>query len=426
MPRASASTDETSAPGSGYRWVISAVLFVGVTAAFFDRISISVLFTNTDFQNAMGTGFNPSLLGLLMTTFLFAYGASSILLSFVGDVFGPRRCLLVGTITWGIAMAFMGSAGSFAFMLGCRIFLGVAEGPQFSISAKLTRRWFAPSEYGRATALWMIGSPLGSMIGFPLSFYLVDTYGWRGSFYGFAAINLLLILPMFFFLLRDQPAHGPVAATTQDEKRPFKASVAALIGDWRFWMLTLSTSGSLVYLWGLNSWLPSYLIRERHFDPRESSLFAALPFLLTIFGEMIGGYVADRTGRYALVSAVALAMAGALMYFVATSDSAYVAVALISASTFFWGACTSTKNALGVKVLPPGALSTGVGLYNGIANIAGAFAPVAMGALIGTTGNYQAGFLVIVGSAILGSATMVPLIVSDNMARARHVAPQQA
>ncbi len=45
-------------------------------SAFFDRISVAVLFTNTDFQNAMGTGFNPTLLGLLMTSFVFAYGCS--------------------------------------------------------------------------------------------------------------------------------------------------------------------------------------------------------------------------------------------------------------------------------------------------------------------------------------------------------------
>ena len=60
------------APASGRRWIIAFILFLAVLSAFFDRISVAVLFTNTDFQNALGTGFNPTLLGLLMTSFVFA------------------------------------------------------------------------------------------------------------------------------------------------------------------------------------------------------------------------------------------------------------------------------------------------------------------------------------------------------------------
>jgi sugar phosphate permease len=406
---------------ASYRWIIAIVLFVGVTSAFFDRISISVLFTNTDFQDAMGTGFNPPLLGLLMTSFLFAYGASSILLSFVGDLFGPRRCLIVGAGFWGLIMAFMGGVSSFGVMMASRILLGLSEGPQFSLTAKLTKRWFPPNERARATALWMIGSPMGSMIGFPLAVFLEINYGWRASFYALAALNIFIILPLFVAFIRDQPAGAP-QFSEQDPKLSFAESVSSFISDWRFWMLVLSTCGSLVYLWGLNSWLPTYLIRVRHFDPRQTSIFASLPFLFMIVGEFLGAFVADRTGRFALVSAVSLFLAGFIMYFVPSAESAYAAAFLISVSTFFWGSCTSTKNALGLNILPSGAVSTGVGLYNGIANLVGAFSPLAMGALIGTTGNYQAGFLVIVGSAIFGSCTLVPLILADQARRRRESA----
>jgi len=74
------------------RWLVAGVLLLVVIAGFFDRISIAVLFTNKDFNDALGTGSNPALLGLLMTSFLFAYGASGVLLSFLG----PRRSLAIG------------------------------------------------------------------------------------------------------------------------------------------------------------------------------------------------------------------------------------------------------------------------------------------------------------------------------------------
>ena len=38
--------------------------------------------------------------------------------------------------------------------------------------------------------------------------------------------------------------------------------------------------------------------------------------------------------------------------------------------------------------------------------------PVAMGALIASTGSYQAGFMVIIASSIIGSFALVPLMLA--------------
>ena len=143
---ASAPAEATAPP---LRWIIALILFLAVLSAFFDRISVAVLFTNKEFQDALGTGFNPTLLGLLMTAFVFAYGVSGVLLSFVGDLFGLRRSLAIGTAFWGIFMTLMAGAGSFTQMLSMRILLGVAEGPQFSITNSLIKRWFPPREQAR-------------------------------------------------------------------------------------------------------------------------------------------------------------------------------------------------------------------------------------------------------------------------------------
>jgi sugar phosphate permease len=391
------------------RWILACVLFITVISAFFDRISISVLFTNTDFQNAMGTGFNPTLLGLLMTSFLFAYGLSSAMLSFVGDVFGPRKCLAAGAVIWAILMACMGSAGSFGLMLTYRVLLGVFEGPQYSLIGSLVKRWFPPGERARATSIWMVASPLGSMIGFPVTIFLVAGYGWRMSFFVLAAINLLLILPLVLLFVRDAPPGGPVAVEAE-KRASYRESVSLFIRDWRFWMIVISTSGSLTYLWGLNSWLPSYLVKVHSVDLQQATLFASMPFFLMFVGELAGAFIADRTGRSAVVSGVSLFLAGVVMYFVPRMHDAQSASMLIGVSTFFWGACTPTKNALALSILPLGAVATGVGLYNGIGNLVGSLSPVAMGALIGATGSYETGFMVIIASSIIGSMALVPLM----------------
>jgi Major Facilitator Superfamily len=236
------------APASRRRWIIAFILFLAVLSAFFDRISVAVLFTNTDFQNAMGTGFNPTLLGLLMTSFVFAYGCSGLLLSFVGDLYGLRRSLAIGTAFWGVFMALMAGAGSFTTMLSLRILLGIAEGPQFAITNSVVKRWFPRREQARANSIWMIGSPLGSAIGFPLMIYLETTFGWRSAFMFLAVLNGLIILPLVLMFLRDHPpgASPLTTAPTETEARPsYLSQVGLYCRDWRFWILVVFNSAAL-------------------------------------------------------------------------------------------------------------------------------------------------------------------------------------
>jgi sugar phosphate permease len=403
-------------PVSRRRWIIAMILFLAVLSAFFDRISVAVLFTNTDFQNAMGTGFNPTLLGLLMTSFVFAYGCSGLLLSFVGDLYGLRRSLAIGTAFWGLFMALMAGSGSFTSMLTLRILLGIAEGPQFAITNSLVKRWFPRREQARANSIWMIGSPLGSAIGFPLIIYLETTFGWRSAFMFLAVLNGLIILPLVLMLLRDQPPGAsplqaaPMAPAETLGQSSYLSQVGLYCRDWRFWILVVFNSAALIYLWGLNSWLPSYLVKVRGFDPRQTSLYAFLPFFMMFLGEVGAAALSDKIGRRAIICMVGLFSAGVAMYAVSVVSDAQTAAMLIAVSAFFWGSALPPLFALSLQILPARAVASGVGVFNGIGNIVGALSPVAIGALIAHTGSFDAGLMVLVGATIAGSAVMIPLV----------------
>ena len=248
------------------RWLVTLLLLVAVTTAFFDRINVAVLFGNKDFQSAIGVS-NPALLGLLMTAFVFPYGVSAMLFSVSGDIFGPKKTLSAIAAILAATMAFMGAVSSYSLMLGARVILGITEGPQFGAATATVKRWFPAREQGLANAFWTIGSPLGSAIGFPLVFFLVAQYGWRASFYLLAALNAFVVLPLIWFYLRDAPpAETHNHAASAEMKLPFGEALRALLGDWRFWLLPIYNSGALIYLWGLNSWLPTYLQQARHFN----------------------------------------------------------------------------------------------------------------------------------------------------------------
>ena len=403
--------DLVANPAAWRRWLVAAVLLAVVIAGFFDRISIAVLFTNKDFNDTIGAGFDPPTLGLLMSSFLFAYGMSGVLFSWVGDIYGPRRSLVIGTTLWGGFMALIGATSSYALMLVWRVLLGLTEGPQFALVNKVVKRWFPKEEQGRANSIWMVGSPLGSAIGFPLTIAIVAAFGWRASFYALALLNIVIIVPLILAFVRDwPPAHKGEPALAEAAGAGLRENIGLFMRDWRFWMILIFNSACLIYLWGLNTWLPTYLQKVRHFDLKSLGFFASLPFILMFFGEILGGYVSDRIGRRAIVCFIGLFFAGALVYVVWLVTDPYVAAAVMALSAGFWGSALPPLFAMAAQIIPPSVTASGVGVYNGVGNLVGACSPLAMGWIIGAAGNFNAGLMVLVLAGVLGSCAMLPLI----------------
>ncbi|RXK79229.1 MFS transporter, partial [Klebsiella pneumoniae] len=67
-------------PENAGRWAIPLSLLAGARLAFFDKIRIAALFSDSHFQQAMGIDFDTTRLGILMSAFLLSYGFSSVLL----------------------------------------------------------------------------------------------------------------------------------------------------------------------------------------------------------------------------------------------------------------------------------------------------------------------------------------------------------
>lgn len=159
-------------------WLIPIGLFSCVLLAFFDKISIAALFSDEKFQQALGIDFDPTRLGLLMSAFLFAYGVSSMLLSGIGDRFHPTKMLLFMISSWCFLMIFMGFTHHYGTMVFLRILLGIAEGPLLAIAYAIVRRTFPPKMQARATMMWLLGTPIGAALGFPIALYLLNNFGW--------------------------------------------------------------------------------------------------------------------------------------------------------------------------------------------------------------------------------------------------------
>jgi len=403
----------TAAPsraGARLRWAISLMLLLAVTTAFFDRINIAVLFNNDAFHADIGVS-DPASMGFLMTAFVLPYGVSAVLFSIAGDYFGPRRTLSGIAAILAATMAVMGALSSYPLLLLGRLVIGVTEGPQFGTAIATVKRWYPPREQAFGNSIWTIGSPLGSAVGFPLVIFLVAQFGWRASFYVLAAMNALIVLPIVWFFLRDRPPDSDAAPVqSADEQLSFSAAILIVIRDPKFWLLMIYNCGVLIYLWGLNSWLPTYLQQARGFDLLSTGFYSSLPFVLMLGGQFLFAWISDLIGLRAVVCGINLFLTGVFVYLTAVVADATTAAWCIAISAGFWGGTAPPLFTLGAEIMPAKVTAAGFGLYGGVANIVGAFAPLVIGMLVASTGSFTAGLNVLVACCVIGSLAMIPLM----------------
>jgi sugar phosphate permease len=399
---------------SRYRYVVTFYMLLAVIVAHLDRLNVSVLIADKAFVTDMGIANDPVRQGMLMTGFLVVYGVANVFLSPLGDVFGPRKALSLSLALWTICMGVGGIVSSFALMLAMRIVLGISEGPQMAMSSKYVKNWFPPAERGKANSIWQLGLKLAPGIGMPLFAWLIVTRGWRFSFFAMSAFTLIP-LGLFWFLTSDYPQQcrfvGPAeldhirAGSKEEGNRAtlsVKEGIKYFAKDYRYWLLVLYYTCHCSVMWGIMTWLPSYLKKARGFSWAGMGAWVGFSYVLAIGLVLLTGYLSDRIGRRAPFNVLAMAVVALGLYISINVQSNFYAALAISIANAALGLGIVTVWTMLQQFVPGEAVAAGAGVMNGVSNGLAGLAPAIIGYFVGLTGGFAGGFMYVVGSAIVG------------------------
>jgi predicted MFS family arabinose efflux permease len=325
-----------------------------------------------------------------------------LLTPFLETLFGYRKGLTLSVVLWALFTAASPLVGSFIILLVVRAFLGISEGPLFSLKTMYISDHFAANERGKPNAVSALGVSLGLVIGFPLVTFLMSHLGWALSFHVLALINLLIGL-----LLVRVFIHPRTTGVVQHSREPMMQRVCqTFILAWKTPMLgwiMLVEIATLSYLWGSSSWLPAYLTNERGFSIKQMGWLASLPFIISIFSKYLGGVILDRVRPQQMPlifafggAATAICMLGVML----SSQSGWLAVFLLSANAC-WGAQGAAIPTLIQHHAKAESVGSAYGLINGVGNIFSAFIPLLMGLVMMSFGTVSSGFSVLVASQIV-------------------------
>jgi len=414
--------EKVTAP-SKKRWIMVCILLLTLLVAYVDRVNVSILMADPAFLTDMGIKGDPVAMGLLMSSFLAAYGLGNVFLSPLGDILGPRKAMSLSILLWCMALFIGGLAGTFAMMIGARIILGVGEAMHWPMQSKYVKNWFPPTERGKANSIWIFGLFIGPALAMPFFTWVIQGLGWRMSFFILVLIGLVP-LSLIWLMTKDHPREHKgvnkleldyiekgLAAETESEVQMEKTSVwenmKLFIFNYRFWLLTIFYFCNASVWWGTMAWLPSYLKVARGFSWGAMGAMSSLPYVLGAIAVLAFGYLSDKVGRRAPFAALSMFGAALGIYYGAHAPDNMTAAILISLGIASLGLGLPSTWSLLQQIVPGKTIGAGAGMMNGIANGGAALAPIFIGSLIASSGgSYIAGLMYLVTLGVVGGLCM--------------------
>ena len=394
---------------------IALLCFFALVIALCDRVNISVAAPVILEKNHWDT----VQMGWVLSGFFIGYTLFMIPIGMLVDRFGPKRVFAWSVAWWSLFTALTPIPRTLLGMVLMRVIMGAGESGMLPSVNGILVRWFPNHEYSRATAFTWSGGYAGAIIAFPLASTLMSLWGWRAIFFAFAFLGGIW-LPLWLVSSSDSPEgsrKGRSQEINMSEARPLTETagrvpwikILRLPALWA--MLSLHFSSNW-FSYILISWLPTYLMSERHFSLANMAIGSSLPFISVLFGTNLFGVLIDRFSiardrtRVQKFFLLPYAAAACIFVLVPYTSASSTTVVLLCLSMALMGAAQPIY-ATSSLLLAPRYAGSVVAVQNTAANFAGILVPVVTGYLAKTVGWHAAFWLT---AAISGGGILMYLL----------------
>jgi len=406
------------------RFRILPFVFVLFVVALIDRNNIGFAALTMNKELAISS----QQFGFIFGIFFFGYFLFEIPSNLLLHQIGARVWIARILLTWGLVAMLTGFVHTVQQLYIARFVLGLAEAGYFPGIILYLTYWFPQREQARALALFMIGIPVTTILGAPVSGFILDHVHWLGI----SSWRWLLILEgapaivcgaITYLLLPGGPQEARFldpeekewiqAELQREEQQKFTQrsySVLQALASGRVWVLVLIYFGITVAIYALNSWAPQ-LVRSLSslYSNSTIALLVTIPSLVGLAAMILVSRSSDRTLERQYHVAIPALATGTALVLLGTSPSAFLSVALLCLLAAGVFSCLGPFWTLPSEFLTGYSAAAGIALINSVGNLGGFVGPAAIGFISQRTGTLSAG-LALSGIPMFLSAALVLLL----------------
>lgn len=254
-------------------------------------------------------------IGLLSSCMLIAYGISKGIMSSLADKASPKVFMACGLILCAIVNVGLGFSTGFWIFAALVVFNGLFQGMGVGPSFITIANWFPRKERGRVGAFWNISHNVGGGIVAPIvgtAFAILGSEHWQSASYIVPAGVAVLFAFIVLMLGKGSPRQEGLPALEQmmqEEKVVLNARHAVqapenmsafqifctyVLRNKNAWYVSLVDVFVYMVRFGMISWLPIYLLTEKHFSKEEMSVAFLFFEWAAIPSTLLAGWLTDK------------------------------------------------------------------------------------------------------------------------------------
>ena len=397
-------------------WRLLPLLIVSYFVAYLDRVNLG--FAGAAMSKDLG--FTSTMFGNAAGIFFIAYFLLEVPSNLALERFGARRWIARIMFSWGVisaAQAWVGGATSFNVI---RFLLGAAEAGFFPGVIYYLTLWFPAAYRARIVGWFMFAVPLSTVIGSPISGFILNMEG-IGGLHGWQWLFILEAIPaivLTFFVLRYLPDNPKSAQWLTNEERDWlqntlnaerrqRESLHSIswkqsLLNWRVIAMGFIYMGITVPLYGLSFFLPQIIKGFGGLGNVEIGFINAFPYLVGAIAMLFWTRWSDaRRERkvFLLIPLICIFVGLVAAAEISAPVPKMAAVTLAALGIFaalpvFW--------TLPTAILSGTAAAAGIAWINSIGNLGGYIGPTIFGMLRDRAGNDFYAVLFLAALALLG------------------------
>ncbi|MBE7684100.1 MFS transporter [Paenibacillus sp. P13VS] len=384
-----------------FKYIVLALLFLGWCLGNLDRFVINYAIVGITEDLGLGA----SAQGIILSSFFLGYAIMQIPGGALADRFGYRKVILVSLFSWSIFTILTGSAWSLLSLIFVRFLFGIGEGSFFPSGSKAIATNFPVNQRSGAMSIMLASAAIMGVVTPILTGHALVTIGWRNLFYIIGAAGILITALMFFLL--KEPAKSALTSTASGQQP--KTSLKDVLKTPMIWNLFISYFSIYAVNWGLQSWMPTYMVNVRGLDMTEMGLLAAIPAVVSIFTMLLSGYVLDRipAGKDRIIASVFGVLVAFFLYLMGSSGSIATFITYMTIVTAMAGFISTLIISKSLKTMPESVVATANGFINTGAQLAGFLTPMLIGFLVEASGgSYATAFIMLIAFALICSLSL--------------------
>jgi len=372
--------------------VILVMLVILGMVTFLDRINISVAGSSIMHDLHL----SPAQWGWVQSAFILSYGLLQIPMGALGDRFGHRNILAAIVLWWSAFTAFTGMAGGLMSLLVIRFMFGIGEAGSSPCSTGVISRWFEKDEVGKAQGYVWAASRMGGALTPFVVIPVMVTVGWRAAFYLLGALGVIWAI-VWWLYYRDSRETSRASSPRNTSSISSTSSLpwSSILGNRQFWLICGMYFFYAFGSWFFFSWFPTFMELGRGFDKTELTYAVAVPFIMSMMGNIAGGHLTDRlTKRYGIkigrkaLGSTSLAVSAVCMFLAAFIPGKMAVFVFLSLCFGIFDLMLPSAWALCIDLGKRHA-GTISGAMNTAGNIGGFCCGILFGELVQQSGNYN-------------------------------------